>query len=497
MTEIRLTTEPAAKCAARALIVLATVENGEVCPRVVPHALNRSATKRIAADATALLSNADRGLIKIPSPRTISAAITLVCVVDEEESDEGIRRTIGAALARTKDLDTVAVICPNSSTGTVDALAQGALLGSYRFAPYRREGTDPAGPAPSRIFLIVADDAPRLDPTVARAATIAESVGIARDLVNTPANHLGPSDLASRTERILAGSAVSVKSYDTAALRKGRFGGILAVGQGSSRGPRLVRLRYRHPDARQHVALVGKGVTFDSGGLSIKPPKPMESMKADMAGAACVLATMRVASILRLPINVTGWLAVAENMPGGQAQRPGDVITIRGGKTVEVLNTDAEGRLVLADAIVRAGEDSPDLMIDVATLTGAQVVALGARIGGLMGNDEQLRSDVLAAAEAAGEDLWPMPLPTELRASLDSPVADLANVGERKGGMLTAAIFLREFVPGSIPWAHLDIAGPGFNEGPGYGYTPRGATGFGVRTLVALLERKSNSAGPE
>jgi leucyl aminopeptidase len=270
------------------------------------------------------------------------------------------------------------------------------------------------------------------------------------------------------------------------------------VGKGSARPPRLVRLDYAPDGARGHVALVGKGITFDSGGLSIKPAAAMEEMKSDMAGAAAVLATVVAAARLGVPVRVSGWLALAENMPSGTAQRPSDVLTIRGGRTVEVLNTDAEGRLVMADAIVAACETGPDLVVDVATLTGAQVVALGRRVSAVMANDDALRERLVRLAGEAGELLWPMPLPPELRASLDSPVADIANIGERFGGMLVAGIFLSEFVgtrPGTgagdektIPWAHLDIAGPAFNGKDAHGYTPKGGTGVMVRTLVRLLE---------
>jgi leucyl aminopeptidase len=239
--------------------------------------------------------------------------------------------------------------------------------------------------------------------------------------------------------------------------------------------------------------LIGKGITFDSGGLSIKPAKGMEDMKSDMSGAAAVLHTVAAAAHLGLPVRITGWLALAENMPSGTAQRPSDVITIRGGRTVEVLNTDAEGRLVLADALVAAGELAPDVMIDIATLTGAQMVALGNRVSAIMANDDALRDRVFAAASDAGEQFWPMPLPGELRSSMDSRVADIANIGERFGGMLVAGLFLQEFVPSTdgnpIPWAHLDIAGPSFNTGSAHGYTPTGGTGVGVRTLLTFCER--------
>jgi leucyl aminopeptidase len=235
------------------------------------------------------------------------------------------------------------------------------------------------------------------------------------------------------------------------------------------------------------VVFAGKGITFDSGGLSLKPSKSMEAMKSDMGGAAAVLAALQAVAALGPAVNVVGYLSLAENMPGGGAQRPSDVITIYGGKTVEVLNTDAEGRLVLADALARSAEDSPDLLIDVATLTGAQLVALGSRISGVMANDDGVLSGVVDAAGRAGEAMWPMPLPEELRKGLDSSVADLANVaGERDGGMLVAGLFLREFVPAGVRWAHLDIAGPAFHTGEPYGYTPKGGTGAAVRTLVQV-----------
>jgi leucyl aminopeptidase len=214
----------------------------------------------------------------------------------------------------------------------------------------------------------------------------------------------------------------------------------------------------------------------------------METMKCDMAGAASVLEAVVAIARLGLKVNVTGWLACAENMPGGKAQRPSDVITIYGGRTVEVLNTDAEGRLVLADALVAAAEEKPDLIVDVATLTAAQGIALGNRTAGVMGNDDAARDAVVASATAAGESMWPMPLPDELRPSLDSQVADLANIGERMGGMMTGAVFLREFVPASISWAHLDIAGPAFNSGSPHGHTPKGGTGMSVRTLVRVAQ---------
>jgi leucyl aminopeptidase len=283
---------------------------------------------------------------------------------------------------------------------------------------------------------------------------------------------------------------------DERALRRRKFGGILGVGQGSANPPRLVRLAYRPANPRLHVAFVGKGITFDSGGLSIKTTDGMVTMKSDMAGAAAVITATMAAAQLKLPVRVTTYAPMAENMPSGTAQRPSDVLTMYGGKTVEVLNTDAEGRLVMGDALVRAGEDSPDVLIDVATLTGACVIALGTHVAGLMSNHEELQLTVHTMATDAGEQVWPLPLPEELREKLDSTVADIANVGERYGAALSAGIFLKEFVPDGVRWAHLDIAGPAFNNDAPHGYTPKGGTGFAVRTLVRLLEELGSTPSP-
>jgi leucyl aminopeptidase len=281
-------------------------------------------------------------------------------------------------------------------------------------------------------------------------------------------------------------TGVTAEVLDERALRRGKYGGILAVGAGSARQPRLVRLTYRPKSAAAKVALVGKGITFDSGGLNIKTSN-MGWMKSDMGGAAAALASVLAAAALKLPVEVTATAPMAENMPSGTAYRPSDVLTMRSGRTVEVDNTDAEGRLILADGIARAVEDDPDYLIELSTLTGAQLVALGTRVIGAMG-EPGWRDRFTAAGNAVGEAVWAMPVPDELRAGLDSPVADLRNVtGDRWGGMLVGASFLADFVPDGLPWVHLDIAGPAFNQGSAYGYTPKGGTGAGVRTVVAAL----------
>jgi leucyl aminopeptidase len=317
---------------------------------------------------------------------------------------------------------------------------------------------------------------------------IGQELNRCRDLVNAPANDLTPEAFADAVRTAGDEYGLAVDVLDEKALTAGSYGGILGVGQGSVRPPRLVRIAHTHRGARLRLAFVGKGITYDSGGISLKPVGFNEIMKRDMAGAAAVFAAVVAAARLELPVDVTGWLALAENMPSGSATRPGDVLRMYGGRTVEVLNTDAEGRLVLADALTRAGEDAPDAIVDVATLTAAMKMALGHRIFGVMSGDDAFRDQVVEAARRSGEQAWPMPLPPELRQSLDSPVADIANIGERMGGGLVAGLFLKEFTPDGTPWAHLDIAGPAFNEGAPYGYTPKGGTGAAVRTLVRLAE---------
>jgi leucyl aminopeptidase len=392
---------------------------------------------------------------------------------------EALRRAAGAAvraLTNGKSLR-VALALPARDGAEAEAVALGALLGGYTFGRYtgKKQDTD--------VILLGGDTAG----AAARARVLADAMTLVRDLVNTSPSDLYPATFAAEAERVAGAAGLDVEVLDDKALADGGYGGLTGVGQGSVHPPRLVRLAYAHPDAAKTVVLVGKGITFDSGGLSLKPPKSMEAMKSDMGGAAAVLAAVSAVAKLGPAVNVVGYLCMAENMPSGTAQRPSDVITIFGGGTVEVLNTDAEGRLVMADALARSAADSPDLLIDVATLTGAQLIALGPRIMGVMANDDGVLDGVVDAAKRAGEGAWPMPLPEELRKGLDSPVADIANVSqERSGGMLVAGLFLREFVPDGVRWAHLDIAGPAYHEGEPYGYTPKGGTGAAVRLLVQV-----------
>ena len=422
---------------------------------------------------------------KLAAPLIAAVGIGTAATEHPGSADaEILRRSAGAAvrsLASPK-VRSIALALPAGDAASAEAAALGALLGSYYFGRYRSNGV----PAPELTLIAPGSHA---DAAVARAEVLATAVSLVRDLVNTSPSHLYPEIFAEEAIRLAGDAGVSVEVLDEAALSRGGYGGITGVGQGSVHPPRLVRLAYQHPDAAKTVVFAGKGITFDSGGLSLKPAKAMETMKSDMGGAAAVLAAVQAIAAFKPAVNVIAYLPLAENMPGSSAQRPSDVITIYGGTTVEVLNTDAEGRLVLADALARSGEDKPDLIVDIATLTGAQVVALGNRVAGVMANDGEVRDAVVDAATRAGEAMWPMPLPEELRKGLDSKVADLANVAaERDGGMLVAGLFLREFVPEGARWAHLDIAGPSFHEGEPYGYIAKGGTGAGVRTLGQIAQ---------
>ncbi|GAC57050.1 cytosol aminopeptidase [Gordonia hirsuta DSM 44140 = NBRC 16056] len=417
-------------------------------------------------------------------PVRLVVAVGLGSVADAEDP-ENIRQAAGGAV---RTLDGAGDVVSTLSAAALGPAAEGFYLGAYRFDDFRSDKSRSEKQPPRQISLLVPQKNKQTKAELEHAVAVADAVALARDFVNTPPSHLFPGEFADRAKRVGAAAGLKVEILDEQALADGGYGGILGVGQGSSRPPRLVRLTYAPANATKKVALVGKGVTFDTGGISIKPAANMDQMTSDMGGAAAVIATVVAAAELGLDVAVTATVPMAENMPSSTAQRPGDVLTQYGGTTVEVLNTDAEGRLILADAIVRACEDEPDYLIDTATLTGAQMVALGTRTPGVLGTDE-FRDRVAAISQAVGENGWPMPMPAELRADLKSRVADLANVtNHRWGGMLSAAMFLREFVGDDIGWAHLDVAGPAFNSGGPFGYTGKGGTGVPVRTLIAVLE---------
>jgi len=411
---------------------------------------------------------------------------------------ETLRRSAGAAARSLAGHSSATFALPHTTSEEFAAIAEGALLGAYAFDEFR--GTSKADrKAPLSKIAIHSTKVSKSESSqlLKRASIIAKYTFIVRDLINTPPSHLTPASFCERFKKIAAGSKVKAAILDEKQLRKLGYGGIIGVGQGSANPPRLLHLSYQ--PAKKNVkryALVGKGITFDTGGLALKPAAGMEAMKSDMSGAAAVCAAALAIAELGLPIAIDAWAPLAENMVSDTATRPSDIITIYGGKTVEVLNPDAEGRLVLADAMMKAAEVGSksgglDGLVDVATLTGAQVVALGTRTSAVMTNNSEFSEKFLEIASRTGEQFWPMPLPEELRASLDSPVADIANIGDRMGGMLVAGLFLKEFVSAELPWLHLDIAGPAYNEGKPHGYTPVGGTGVALRTLVALAESMS------
>jgi leucyl aminopeptidase len=426
-----------------------------------------------------------------------AAAVLLVGVGKRSEAGaDACRRAIGKVARQLSKRARVATTLPQVAgrafEEAVQATAEGILLGSYRFDRYK---TNPDGER-SKLEEVVVLGGARADARAAKAAlergqVIAESQMWARDLVNTPALDLPPAQLAREAQKMAREVGLKSKVWTEAELKKGGFGGIIGVGQGSSRPPRLIELRYDGGGRGAPIALTGKGIAFDSGGLSIKPADGMETMKCDMGGAASIMGAMRAIALLKPRVNVVAAIPSSENMPSGSAIRPGDVLTHRGGKTSEVLNTDAEGRLVLADALAYLAEGRPRAIIDTATLTGACMVALGDEVWGAMGNDRQLIRDVLAAGDAAGEPGWELPMYEPYRKMIDSEVADIKNIGKRYGGAITAAMFLREFV-GDVPWVHIDIAGPAFSDRVG-DYWPKGATGVPVRTLVRYVMTQAGS----
>ena len=458
----------------------------DATPVVVAPGLEGEATAALATLARSVGASTQAGsTTRVPAPAGVPGdSVVLVGLggSEDELTDEVLRRASGAAARACRGLGSALVLL---DTDRAEAVALGAGLGSFTPAKVTAKDQKNDDDKADTLRVFVSEGG---SDAVARAATIAECVGLARDLVNTPPNLLFPGSFADRAASLAADAGLEVEVLDEAALAEGGFGGILAVGGGSSRGPRLVRLTHRGSEGRPTVALVGKGVTFDTGGISIKPAAGMEQMTMDMGGAAAVVATVILAARLELDMTIVATVPMAENMPSSTAYRPGDVLTMYGGTTVEVQNTDAEGRLILADAIVRACEDSPSHLIETATLTGAQMVALGTKTPGVMGS-EDFRDRVAELSRGVGENGWAMPLPEELRDGLDSEVADLTNVTpHRWGGMLSAGLFLNEFVAEGVQWAHIDIAGPAYNSGGPEGYLPKGATGVPVRTMLAVLE---------
>ncbi|MFD4635473.1 leucyl aminopeptidase [Streptomyces sp. NPDC058284] len=507
MTALTLSTAAATGLRADAIVVGVAKGAGSKGGLVVApgaEAVDKAYDGKLASVLETLGAAGGEGEVtKLPAPSGFKAPVVVaiglgeVAEKDETYGTETLRRAAGVAARALSGSKKAAFALPVEDAEGLGAIAEGALLGAYTFDAYKDQGdAKPAkkngrGAKAPLAEVTVLGAKPRdkaHKAAVERATALAEELNRARDLVNTPPNDLNPEAFAAVAQTAAKEHGIKVQVLDEKALAKGGYGGILGVGAGSDAPPRLVKLSYTSSKAKKHLAFVGKGITYDSGGISLKPAGHNETMKCDMAGAAAVFAAVVTAARLGLEVNVTGWLALAENMPSGSATRPGDVLRMYSGKTVEVLNTDAEGRLVLADAIARASEDAPDAIVDVATLTGAMMMALGNRTFGIMANDDAFRTSVHEIAEEVGEPSWPMPLPADLRKGMDSPTADIANMGERMGGGLVAGLFLQEFVGEGITWAHLDIAGPAFHEGAPFGYTPKGGTGTAVRTLVRLAE---------
>lgn len=436
---------------------------------------------------------------KVPTNGTLRSPLLVLVGLGADPTPDAVRRAAGAAARAVTNAASVALALPSETPEHAAAALEGYLLGGYTFTRYR--STPPTDTRPAELVLL-SPAARRKDVVAAveAAEIVAASVRATRDWVNTPPGDLRPpayaEEIRAAAHEVNSGVAkgaatVEVRILDEVELAERGCGGTLAVGQGSSAPPRIVELTYSPADAAAHVALVGKGITFDSGGLSIKPAASMATMKEDMAGSAGVVQATLAAARLGLPVRVTSYVGLAENMVGQNSFRPGDVISIYGGTTVEIANTDAEGRLVLADCLGLAAEAAPDAMLDVATLTGHMVLALGDKIAGVLG-DEAVVAEVLAAAETVAEPAWPMPIPEYMDTRIhSSTIADLAQHDwVRWGGGLFAAAFLQEFTRG-VPWAHLDIAGPTFNKGGPSGHHTPGATGYGVTTLVEFLRIRS------
>jgi leucyl aminopeptidase len=439
---------------------------------------------------------------KLATLGTIAAPLVVAVGLGDEPSGsapatETLRRGAGAAVRALAGSPAVALALPlpddADAPGVLRAILEGALIGSYRFAGYKTK-PQPGRRDPVAALQVYVPDAgdPAARSEVQRAEVVSRVVRLARDWVNMAPNELRPPQFADVVVAAADGTGLEAEVLDLDALKARGYGGIVAVGQGSEAPPRLVKLSYTPAGIAnpKRVALVGKGITFDTGGISIKPTAGMWEMKSDMAGAAAVGAAMLAVAALKPPVAVAGYLAMAENMPSGSAYRPGDVITMFNGKRVEVLNTDAEGRMVLGDAMARACADGTDYLFETSTLTGGQVISLGKRIAGVMGTPETC-DRVKEAGDETGEPMWPMPLPDDVRKGMESDVADISQTNanmDRAGHMLQGGVFLREFVTDGVSWAHIDIAGPSYHTGEPTGYWTKGGTGVPIRTLLTLVD---------
>lgn len=459
-------------------------EKGIEIPALPP--LTEASAHSLARSAQALGATGKAGEVySLPAPKKLAVEVVTIVGLGAEEDVDAIAIRRGAGVAA-RSLPAQAIAATSLSRLDTGAAVEGMALGAYE---YRGLQAKTESDRPRSIDFLGAEKDAFSD-----AVIIAEAVATARDLVNTPSSHLYPESYADWVAAEAEKVGLKVEVLDENQLEEQGYGGLVAVGKGSSRAPRLVRLSWVPRSLKKskrasvpHVGLVGKGITFDTGGISIKPSANMDNMISDMGGSAAMVATIFAAARLDLPVRITATIPMAENMPSGTAYRPGDVVVHYGGATTEIQNTDAEGRLILADALVRACEDKPDYLIDAATLTGAQLVALGLRTSGVMG-DEKLSEHIASTGRAVDEPAWAMPIPEEIAEEFRSPSADLRNIGtSRNAGMMQAGYFLSTFVNDTVTWAHIDIAGPAYNTGSVHGFTPKRGTGVPVRTLIDVL----------
>ncbi len=478
-------------------LVLGVFENETI---FVPELVGTGAGKTVERlrsdkDVTGTLGE----LTVLHEPQGLEAgAIVLVGLGPRDRFDAGAAFTAGFTASKRlagKGRESVAMVLPDSKDprSVASAMIEGAVAGT-RSSGVRK--TEPNRHAFGTLGLVIpSSGSADLQSSVRRGQIVGAAVNLAHDLVNTPPAEKSPIQLAERIGLVASDAGIAVETWDEHRIAQERFGGLMGVAAGSEEPPRFLILDYRRGDDSPTLALVGKGVTFDSGGLCLKPAASMEDMKADMTGAAVVAAAMQAIASLGLPVNLTGYLALTENMTGGRAMKLGDVLTIRNGMTVEIMNTDAEGRLILADALSYAAERRPHRLLDLATLTGSCMVALGSRVAGLFSNDDPFAGEFLAASRQTGERVWRLPLDEDYKEQLKSHVADLKNVGTKWGGAITAAKFLEHFI-GSTPWIHLDIAGPSWSDSDSSTHDA-GATGCFVRTLVQLVENLAKSQGSD
>jgi leucyl aminopeptidase len=453
-------------------------------PKILGNALSDARKAQLEALFPTLgVSGGAGSVLAIPGEDGDPAKVLMLAGVGKTDGPEDLRRAAGVALRSALGTAKVAVMLPTDSDETLQAVAEGASLGAYTFTEYK---TTPQPNPVAEIIIVTTGNGDLVN----KADVIAKHVKESRSLTNTPANVLYPETMVDHVNEAVQGlNGVTVEVWDVPRLQQDGMGGILGVGQGSVRPPRLIKVSYNPEGSKGHVAIVGKGITFDSGGLSLKPSAGMWEMKGDMSGSATALHAVLAGAEIGVKTRMTAWLCMAENMPDGGAQRNGDVVKFYNGKTAEIWNTDAEGRLVMADGLAIAATEKPDLLFDIATLTGAQVTALGDRVAGLMGDDKAIKA-LEAAAAVTSEGFWAMPFPEEMFADMVSITADLRNIGAgTDGGMLKAGIFLKSFAGDGGNWGHLDVAGPAFNGGAAFGFTPKEGTGFALRTLVKVAEQ--------